>query len=233
MRPGGGKQKGAEFERDVCKKLSLWVSHGKREDLFWRSAMSGGRATVGRKKGKDHAKHAGDISATHPDGHALTDHWYVECKSVADLKVDSWLLKEEGDLAKFWRVAIEQAEAHKLRPMMIVKQNRGEVLLIVPAPNAAGSNHLNYAACLARLHKPKADIYLFDAVIAKEFKPWKADDPTFLKPGEIARIMKSEGNSKRRERGLLARIAEDRDDSIQNKTRAKAPSTKPVRIRSK
>lgn len=28
------KAKGASFERDVCKKLSLWVSDGKREDLY-------------------------------------------------------------------------------------------------------------------------------------------------------------------------------------------------------
>jgi len=46
MRKGGGKAKGASFERDICRRLSLWVSAGKQEDVFWRSAMSGGRSTV-------------------------------------------------------------------------------------------------------------------------------------------------------------------------------------------
>ena len=50
-KPGYGKQKGGEYERTVCKKLSLWVSNGTRDDIFWRSAMSGGRATLQRKKG--------------------------------------------------------------------------------------------------------------------------------------------------------------------------------------
>jgi hypothetical protein len=51
MRKGGGKQKGSQFERDVCRELSLWVSHGKQEDVYWRSAMSGGRSTVAALKG--------------------------------------------------------------------------------------------------------------------------------------------------------------------------------------
>ena len=46
MRKGGGKEKGSSFERLVCKRMSMWLSKGERDDLFWRSAMSGGRATV-------------------------------------------------------------------------------------------------------------------------------------------------------------------------------------------
>src|SRR5215216_6431446 len=38
--------KGPQWEREVCRALSLWVTNGERVDVFWRSAMSGGRATV-------------------------------------------------------------------------------------------------------------------------------------------------------------------------------------------
>jgi hypothetical protein len=203
VRPGGGKAKGSEFERDICKKLSRWVSHGEREDLFWRSAMSGGRATVGKKKGKDHAKHAGDISATHPLGHNLTDKFYIECKYYADLKFDSWILNGEGPLAGFWKVAREQAAEHKLLPMLIVKQNRSEVFMIVPAPHilapgSAGISAFNPLACLARVHRQaKADIYLFDSVMVKPFQTEATK--SFLKPGELVHILATPGKPMSRE----------------------------------
>lgn len=247
MKPGGGKQKGAEFERNICKKLSLWVSHGKREDLFWRSAMSGGRATVGRKKGKDHAKHAGDISATHPDGHALIDRFYVETKFYADLNFSAWMLKNEGPMAGFWATALEQAAAHKLEAMMIVKQNRSEVFMIVPCKQILVRGHVldfNPAACIARLHQAKADIFLFDGVMMKEFHMPRLEDQPFLKPGEIARILNSQRKSEldlyykvdvsnKRIEGLKRRIAQGDEyaDEVQDGARARAKVAKPVRIR--
>ena len=51
MRKGGGKAKGSSFERLICKELSLWITGGEHQDVFWRSAMSGGRSTVAMKKG--------------------------------------------------------------------------------------------------------------------------------------------------------------------------------------
>ena len=62
-RPGYGKQKGSGFERTICHELSMWISHGKHDDLFWRSSMSGGRATVMFKKGGQNRTQNGDITA--------------------------------------------------------------------------------------------------------------------------------------------------------------------------
>jgi hypothetical protein len=197
MRPGGGKQKGSEYERQICKALSLWVSHGAREDLFWRSAMSGGRATVGRKKGKDFAQHAGDISATHPAGHVLTDHFYVECKRYADLNFGSFLTKGVGPLAGFWTEAVKQAAAHDRIPMLIVRQDRADTMLLVPceAMLARGlTGHVfkfNTVAWIARLMQLKIDLYDFDSVMLKDFEApskYSINGP-FLKPGEFDKIM--------------------------------------------
>ncbi|MBM3120244.1 MAG: hypothetical protein FJ006_12010, partial [Chloroflexi bacterium] len=58
--------KGASFERDISRQLSLWWTHGERDDVFWRSSMSGGRATVRAKKGQKTAYQNGDITATDP-----------------------------------------------------------------------------------------------------------------------------------------------------------------------
>lgn len=176
MRPGGGKSKGSAYEREVCKRLSLWVSLGKREDLFWRSAMSGGRATVGKKKGLDLAAHAGDISATHPDGHVLTDHFYVECKRYGDLNFAAFLCKQQGVLAKFWGEAIKQAVAHDRIPMLIVREDRGETFVIVPheamLTRGLMGHQFRFApeSWIARLHRVKADLYEFEGVTSKPFQ---------------------------------------------------------------
>lgn len=94
--------------------------------------MSGGRATVGFRKGKTHTRHAGDISATSPEGHALTDQWYVECKAYKNLAIDSAMIKGTGPLIKFWDEAVAQAARYGKRPMLIAKQNQVPVIVLVP-----------------------------------------------------------------------------------------------------
>lgn len=58
--------KGSTFERDVCSDLSTWWTGKDGESVFWRTAMSGGRATVRFRKGKNTSGHAGDVCATDP-----------------------------------------------------------------------------------------------------------------------------------------------------------------------
>lgn len=128
MRRGGGKAKGAGFERQVCKALSLLVSDGASTDVFWRSAMSGGRATVHHAKGVS-IRQAGDICAVAPEGHEFCDRWFVECKNVKDAGLSSFLISNTGPLAKFWQVAKSQARRHKRSPMIIIRA-RGPVLVI-------------------------------------------------------------------------------------------------------
>jgi len=129
-RKGGvGKRKGSQFERDICVLLSKWVSHGKHDDLFWRSAMSGGRATVAKKKGVD-IRQTGDICSVSPEGHVLTDLFFVECKFYRDLQIDSFILDNKGKLADFWHVAKCEANRHKRYPMLIAKENRREPIII-------------------------------------------------------------------------------------------------------
>lgn len=55
--------KGSAFEREFCKDLSLWWTYGEREDVFWRSSNSGGRATVRASVGKTTAGQHGDVAA--------------------------------------------------------------------------------------------------------------------------------------------------------------------------
>ncbi len=123
-----GKQKGAAFERSVCRGLSLWVSKGTQEDVFWRSAMSGGRSTVAFARGKRLAAQAGDISCIHPIGAAFATKFFVECKHYRNLDFPG-AIKSKGSLYKFWVEAKEQAEKYNKEPMLICQQNRYPALV--------------------------------------------------------------------------------------------------------
>jgi hypothetical protein len=72
--------KGSAFERQLCKLLSSWWSSGKRDDIFWRSAGSGGRATNRSKKGKGTFGSYGDIACVDPIGKRLLDTITLELK---------------------------------------------------------------------------------------------------------------------------------------------------------
>jgi len=76
----GRSSKGSSFEREVCKTLSLWWTDGRRDDVFWRTAGSGARATTRRSKGKKTHGQSSDICATDPIGEPLTDLLTIECK---------------------------------------------------------------------------------------------------------------------------------------------------------
>lgn len=72
--------KGSSFEREICTRLSLWWTNGDDDSCFWRTSMSGGRATVRHRKGKKTRGHAGDICATDGRGRGLVKRIAFELK---------------------------------------------------------------------------------------------------------------------------------------------------------
>jgi len=79
---------GSTFERKIARDLSLWWTGGKRDDIFYRSHGSGGRATMRRRRTEGHY---GDICTTDKSGNTLIDLLCIELKkgyskhSIADL----------------------------------------------------------------------------------------------------------------------------------------------------
>ena len=126
------KQKGGSFEREICKKLSEWVSNGKSDDLFWRSAMSGGRATVRKKKDKETASGQGDITAVTPAGNKLTDRFVIECKHYNNIGFSQYIYGQ-GSLVDIWSKLLQECGENK-RPMLIVKENRKQILIGLDRP---------------------------------------------------------------------------------------------------
>jgi len=125
-----GKRKGSQYERDLCRKLSLWLSSGKNPNLLWRSAMSGGRSTLARKKGGINKEQAGDISAIDPMGNRLTDHVYLEAKNYKNIGLAKFFMGLPGTLTTFWRETVSAAVYNDKTPMLLVKQNFYPELII-------------------------------------------------------------------------------------------------------
>jgi hypothetical protein len=88
--------KGGNYERDTCRSLSRWWTGGKRDDIFWRSSQSGGRATERAKKGKTTFGSYGDIAAVDPIGRPLLEFATIELKRGSSHKTP-WDLFESSD----------------------------------------------------------------------------------------------------------------------------------------
>ena len=77
-------KKGSDFEREFCKLLSRWWTKGVegvgRDDVFWRTSQSGGRATQRAKFGRKTYGSQGDVAAVDPIGTPFLRFFTVELK---------------------------------------------------------------------------------------------------------------------------------------------------------
>lgn len=130
--------KGTPFERTVCRDLGLWWTNGRRDDVFWRTDTSGGRATQRAKQGKTTFGQYGDVQATDPIGQPLIDLCCIEIKrgynkfSMADVldKPDSGATQMwEGWVGKVHNQAIE-CGTHSW--IIIWKRDRRETVVYLP-----------------------------------------------------------------------------------------------------
>lgn len=166
MKAGGGKGKGAAFEREVCKRLSLWLSHGLRDDLLWRSAMSGGRATIQLRSNKINRAQSGDISAVDQLAYAFCDRNFVEIKHYGDLSIARGLVSQVGALYNFWVVACREALRYNQQPVLIARQNLYPTLAITRLSDDVFDDNP-----LLTVHRWSARVYLFDEVTRAAVKP--------------------------------------------------------------
>lgn len=112
-----GSKKGTPFERELCRKISLWWTEedprGPSDNIFWRTSQSGGRATTRQKAGKESRVQCADLCAIDPVGEPLMKFMTIEAKkgyakkTIHDLldkparakvqEYEKWLVKAELD----------------------------------------------------------------------------------------------------------------------------------------
>lgn len=151
--------KGARYERTMCVRLSLWVTNLLRQDVFWRSAMSGGRATRFRKAHKgDLAAHAGDIVCNRPEGMHFRDIFCADMKFRNDFNIERVAYGHDGHITGDWVKLCEEAKNHKLIPILFCKRTRrGEFVVTT----AEGLKILQSGGSLEpRMHLPQIDAWI-------------------------------------------------------------------------
>jgi hypothetical protein len=125
--------KGSPFEREIARKLSLWLSSGVAEDWFWRTAASGGRATNRAKQGKNTANGCGDICGQTKEAQDLLNDFVIEAKRGYNTATVSDLLDIEGGgvMGKFIDQARRSASLAGARHWAVIhKRDRRETLVI-------------------------------------------------------------------------------------------------------
>ena len=140
-----GGAKGSPFERHMCKELSLWWTGGKRDDVFWRTASSGGRATQRAKTKRGTFGQEGDVQATDPIGQPLMNLFAIELKrgynktTIQDLldrpftrnpRTGDWMISEMESFINQAREARIQGGAKAW--MLVQQRDRRDAVLLFP-----------------------------------------------------------------------------------------------------
>lgn len=146
---GRGPKKGSAYERTTCKELSLWYSKSffdePRDDIFWRTSASGGRATIRMKKNIKTANSCGDIMALHRIGRKFTKTCMVELKrgysknTIDGISILNMLdaplskkLKKGPILLRWVDKAIKEAKHHgREHPIIIFKRDRKVSCIVI------------------------------------------------------------------------------------------------------
>jgi len=145
----GKSNKGPKFERDFCKELSLWWTYGEMDDVFWRTAGSGARATTRMKKGIRTADSYGDITSLRSNGKPLTKTVLLELKrgytgkkgkkstryiSILDLidTPENKNRKKEPVIMEWWKDAqVKRKEAGRKRVFIIFRRDRKNTCIMM------------------------------------------------------------------------------------------------------
>ena len=130
--------KGSDFERELCKLLSKWWTKGERDDVFWRTSQSGGRATQRRKAGKSTYGSCGDLATVDPIGTPLTSTCTIELKRGYSYANFADIFEMRPDSAQhLWEAFIEQAmrearDAGVPHWLLIVRRDSRKAIICFP-----------------------------------------------------------------------------------------------------
>jgi len=117
--------KGGEFERDISKFFTKWLTGKEKPYKFWRMPASGALATIH----DENIDMAGDIRALDKDGRFLIDLFCIECKTGYP-KTSFWQFFSKSDfkLKLFWLQTIEETPIGRYPMLIYRKKGRKSVL---------------------------------------------------------------------------------------------------------
>lgn len=160
--------KGGNFEREICRAISLWWTKGERDDVVWRNKT---RRTM---RAYNAQRQEGDLGPTDEIAIPLFKVLCIECKSgysirrkpgkkskttnvphdVLDL-IDGTGDRDKSTIMMFWRQAIEEATMTDRYPLLIFKRDyHSPVVCINHGLVQIFSKHSEIA-----ISRPRVEIY--------------------------------------------------------------------------
>ena len=101
------KGKGSEFERAICKKLTVWLTGKVKPYAFWRSPSSGALATLH----EENENLSGDVIGVTEEAKVICDIINFELKTgYKETSLDKFLKYNKNDNFKnFWQQCIDES----------------------------------------------------------------------------------------------------------------------------
>lgn len=112
--------KGGDFERNISKLLTEWLTGKKKPYMYWRQDASGGLATVHR----ENIHMTGDITYLHPDAKFLTDVFTIECKTGYPTTSfwQHFFNAKKFNIKEFWEQCVTDAKKSNKFPMLVYRK---------------------------------------------------------------------------------------------------------------
>ena len=118
--------KGSDFERNISRFLTKWLTGKTKPYMFWRSDASGGLATMH----EENVHMTGDIKNLHPDSQFLTDIFSIECKNGYP-STSFWqhFNTTKFGIENFWLQSIDDATKAGKHPMLIYRKKGRRIIV--------------------------------------------------------------------------------------------------------
>jgi hypothetical protein len=174
--------KGGDWEREVAKTLTTWLTGSPKPYVWWRMPSSGAMATIS----EENKELSGDLIALRPEGAFLTDKYSVECKVGYPSSSFHKHLKgvKNDEIKDFWEQCCNDANKASKKPLLIYKKKMHNALIGIEMPDFEFK--LAHLPCICMRFSPDqiGDVHLPDVAFydMKEFlKAVSPDDVRNIK----------------------------------------------------
>ena len=111
--------KGGDFEREICRFLTVWCGGDPKKPYFWRQPASGGMFT---RNADDNM--SGDIRSIRPEGDFLTKYISLELKNGYPKASFDYHLKcnKSDGIREHWQQCVDDAGGSNKMPLLIYRK---------------------------------------------------------------------------------------------------------------
>lgn len=159
------KSLGNQYERDVAKKISKWLTGSEDEIVVWRNVHSGSIGTVKKKKGESGKNVDGDFQCLDSQYESFFNLFYIDSKSLT--KINLFMInpanQKSNKLLNEWKKVVDDAESSNKEPMMWVKiRDDRKIPEFIMMTNKFLINFDNFMECIFKDNKYSCIIFLQD-----------------------------------------------------------------------